>query len=221
MKNFDGVSSGFLFYLASLYFQSESYKEAIVLIWEIINRENKNMISSNLAKKLFPKVYWEIISKHSKKRKFSPFLTLALSRQESAFQKDVVSKANAVGLMQLLPQTAKEVARSSRLILPDEESLKDPKFNVPLGIEYLNRLLKEFGGNIPFALAAYNAGPRKVRAWKRIRNNLDILEFIESIPYRETRGYVKKVLRNYLIYLALYQDRSIKDVKKLLTTSFN
>ncbi len=221
LKSLDNVSNGFLFYLASLYFQSQSYKHAIGLIWEIIDREEKDMISLNLAKTLFPQVYWELISKHSKKKKFSPFLALALSRQESAFQKDVVSKANAVGLMQLLPQTAREVAKSSSLVLPDEESLKDPKFNVPLGVEYLKRLLKEFGGNIPFALAAYNAGPHKVRSWRRIRKNLDILEFIESIPYRETRGYVKKVLRNYLIYLALYQDRSIKDVKKLLTKSFN
>ncbi len=221
LENLDNASSGFLFYLANLYFKSQSYKEAIGLIWEIIDREEKDMISLNLAKTLFPQVYWELISKHAKKGEFSPFLALALSRQESAFQKDVVSKANAVGLMQLLPQTAREVSKSSSLILPDEESLKDPKFNIPLGVEYLKRLLKEFGGNIPFALAAYNAGPHKVRSWRRIRNNLDVLEFIESIPYRETRGYVKKVLRNYLIYLALYQDRSIKDVKKLLTNSFN
>jgi soluble lytic murein transglycosylase-like protein len=221
LHNSDNASNGFLFYLARLYSKSQSYKEAIGLIWEIIDREDKDMISLNLAKTLFPQVYWELVSKHAKKKKISPFLTLALSRQESAFQKDVISKANAVGLMQLLPQTAREVARSSNLNLPDEESLKDPKINIPLGVEYLNRLLKEFGGNIPFALAAYNAGPHKVQSWKRIRKDLDILEFIESIPYRETRGYVKKVLRNYLIYLALYQDRSIKDIKKLLTNSFN
>ncbi len=221
LDDFDNVSNGFLFYLARLYSQSQSYKESIGLIWEIIDREDKDMISLNLAKTLFPQVYWELFSKHAKKGKLSPFLTLALSRQESAFQKGVISKANAVGLMQLLPQTAREVARSSNLSLPDEESLKDPKVNIPLGVEYLKRLLKEFEGNIPFALAAYNAGPHKVRSWKRIRKNLDILEFIESIPYRETRGYVKSVLRNYLIYLALYQDRSIKDVRKILTNSFN
>jgi tetratricopeptide (TPR) repeat protein len=221
LHNFGNASNGFLFYLARLYSQSQSYKQAIGLIWEIIDREDKDMISLNLAKTLFPKVYWELVSKHTKKKKISPFLTLALSRQESAFQKDVISKANAVGLMQLLPQTAGEVARSSNLSLPDEESLKDPKVNIPLGVEYLNRLLKEFGGNIPFALAAYNAGPNKVQSWKRIRKDLGILEFIESIPYRETRGYVKKVLRNYLIYLALYQDRSIKDIKKVLINSLN
>ncbi len=221
LNDLENASNGFLFYLASLYFQGQSYKGAIGFIWEIIDREDKDMISLNLAKTLFPQVYWELVSKHAKKRKMSPFLALALSRQESAFQKDVISKANAVGLMQLLPQTAREVARSSNIVLPDEESLKDPKVNIPLGIEYLKGLLTEFGGNIPFALAAYNAGPHKVRSWKRIRNGLGILEFIESIPYRETRDYVKKVLRNYLIYLALYQDRSIKDVKKILINSFN
>ena len=214
-------SNGYLFYLATLFFQTESYKQSIGLIWEIIYREDKDMIPLNLAKKLFPQVYWELMSEEGRRRKLDPFLSLALSRQESAFQPEVISSANAVGLMQLLPGTAKEVARSANLKLPDEESLKDPKVNITLGVTYLKGLLTEFSGNIPFALAAYNAGPNKVRSWKRIRSNLNTLEFIESIPYNETRGYVKKVLRNYLVYLALYQKQPIKNINSILTGSRN
>jgi soluble lytic murein transglycosylase len=93
--------------------------------------------------------------------------------------------------------------------------LKDPDFNVRLGIEYLNSLLVSFNQNMVYALAAYNAGPTKVRQWVALRSSMTHLEFIESIPYSETRNYVKKILRNYAIYLSLYDEQNMNRFKEI------
>ena len=105
--------------------------------------------------------------------------------------------------------------------IPTKESLKDPVTNVRLGIEYLNRLMVSFNQNMVYALAAYNAGPAKVRQWVALRSNMHPLEFIESIPFTETRNYVKKILRNYAIYLTLYDDQKINRFNKNFTVNSN
>ena len=137
-------------------------------------------------------------------------------RQESAFNPRIVSSANAIGLMQLLPSTARQLAKSKNIVFPNEEVLKDPKINILLGVHYFKKLLKNSDQNIIYALASYNAGPNKVKEWRQIRSNLNLMEFIESIPYNETRDYVKKVLKNFYLYSTFYQSYPLYKTEGLL-----
>ncbi len=135
-----------------------------------------------------------------------PFLVSGLIREESLYSARVVSPVGAVGLMQLMPATAKRVARQLKLSYPEffPNSLYMPQYNIQLGTHYLGQLLKEFGGNIIHSVAAYNAGPRAVQQWIAKHGHRPGDEFVELIGYRETRGYVKRVIGSYRIYRMLY-----------------
>ena len=211
----------FLYYLAQLFKKAGGYQRAISLSWGISRKNHHDSISPSLAEILFPKPYVEKAIQESSQYNLSPYLVMGLMRQESAFNKRVVSSANAIGLMQLLPTTATRVARSMRTELPDRNDLKKPAVNIQLGVKYLSGLLRNFEDNIIFALASYNAGPSKVRQWMEVRSDLKPLEFMESIPYKETRNYVKKVLRNYVIYKTLYGEGGIHDFQSILTVREN
>ena len=211
----------FLYYLAQLFKKAGGYQRAISLSWGISRNNRHDSISPSLAEILFPKPYVEKAIQESSQYNLSPYLVMGLMRQESAFNKKVVSSANAIGLMQLLPTTATRVARSMGTELPDQNDLKKPAVNIQLGVKYLSGLLNDFEDNIIFALASYNAGPSKVRQWMEIRSDLKPLEFMESIPYKETRNYVKKVLRNYVIYKTLYGEGGIHDFQSILTVREN
>jgi len=211
----------FLYYLAHLFKKAGGYQRAISLSWGISSKNRHDSISPSLAEILFPKPYVEKAIQESSQYNLSPYLVMGLMRQESAFNKRVVSSANAIGLMQLLPSTATRVARSMRAELPDRNDLKKPAVNIQLGVKYLSGLLGDFDDNIVFALASYNAGPTKVRQWMKVRSDLKPLEFMESIPYKETRNYVKKVLRNYVIYKTLYGEGGIHDFQSILTVREN
>jgi len=199
----------FSFYIANLFKLGGDFQSSINLSWKISGNGNPNRLTRPLAEVLFPKGYMTEVLETLAHYNLDPFLVLSLMRQESAFNPKVTSNANAIGLMQLIPPTAEEVARTMGQEIPDKESLKDPVTNMRLGIEYLNRLLVSFNQNMVYALAAYNSGPTKVRQWVALRSNMHPLEFIESIPFTETRNYVKKILRNYAIYLTLYDDRKM------------
>ncbi|MBI5427010.1 MAG: lytic transglycosylase domain-containing protein [Nitrospinae bacterium] len=207
----------FLFYLARLLDRARAYRKSIKLSWELAGKQGPDSFPRDLMESLFPKAFMDPALKVAGKYNLDPFLALSLMRQESAFDPEAVSRANAMGLMQLLPSTAVQVARGLELDAPTTENLKDPNVNIQLGVDYLKSLLDSFGGNLAHALAAYNAGPRKVREWAALRSGLDPLQFIESIPLGETREYVKAVVRNYYVYLALYGDREIADINELLT----
>lgn len=125
---------------------------------------------------------------------------LAVARQESAFMADASSSAGAMGLMQLLPSTAKRQARKSKVKYKNRNTLLDPGTNIRLGTGYLAAMLDNFDGNLAIAAAAYNAGPHRVKRW--LTNELPQDRWIESIPYRETRSYVK----NILAYTVIYQN---------------
>ena len=211
----------FSYYLAQLFQKAGGYQKAISLSWGISRKNHHDSISPSLAKILFPKPYVEKAKQESSQYNLSPYLVMGLMRQESAFNKRVVSSANAIGLMQLLPTTATRVARSMRAELPAPNDLKKPAVNIQLGVKYLSGLLKNFNDNIIFSLASYNAGPGKVKQWMTIRSELKPLEFMESIPYKETRNYVKKVLRNYVIYKTLYGNGGIHDFQSILTVRTN
>ena len=134
-----------------------------------------------------------------------PSLLLAITRQESAFDRDAVSRAGARGLMQLMPGTASNVARKMGVPFSAERLTADGTYNVLLGRSYLETLIDDFGGSYALAIAAYNAGPGRVRQWLRDYGDprgggIDMVDWIENIPIGETRNYVQRVLETLQIY---------------------
>lgn len=156
----------------------------------------------------FPFPYRAAITRYATERGIDPFLLAALIRQESLFDHGVVSSAGAVGLTQVMPPTGRQLAR--RLKLPyTHASLKRADFNLRLGSFYLGNLITSFGGRLEDALAAYNAGPSRPprwRQWSDFRNNE---EFIETIPFTQTRDYVQIILRNADVYRWLYSGTPV------------
>ncbi|MFQ5482593.1 MAG: lytic transglycosylase domain-containing protein, partial [Nitrospinaceae bacterium] len=207
---------GFWFYLSKLWTRSAGHLQAIGLSWKVLAAKDGDKMSPVLAELLFPRPFREKINLHSEKQGLDPLLVLALMRQESAFAPRATSSAQAVGLMQLLPSTAELVASTLGREPPDEERLMEPDENIALGTAYLKGLFDTFQGRAAYALAAYNAGPAKVKQWVELRGDFTPLEFIETIPFNETRDYVKKVLRNYWIYQILTERRAISSIEEFL-----
>lgn len=180
-----------------------SIKTASVLI-----SENNIRASNNLWKLAYPLHYWEIILNISNEYKeIDPFFICGIIRQESHFDPKALSVSNAHGLMQLIPPTAKTVARQINLKLNSTDSLNDPKTNIQLGIHYITNLVREFNNPL-FAVSSYNAGPNATKRWISSYNTKDLDFFIEQIPYEQTRTYVKKVFAGYWTYLQLYKPTS-------------
>jgi soluble lytic murein transglycosylase-like protein/TolA-binding protein len=153
---------------------------------------------------LFPQLYWQEVVEATQFARLDPWLVLGMIRQESAFNARAVSSSDARGLMQLSPSTGREVYQHIGLEAFRDELLFDPQLNVRLGTQYLSRLADTHRGNLIPALAAYNAGPGRVRQWLKELSTADWDEFIERLPFEETRLYVKSVLRNYGVYQRLY-----------------
>jgi soluble lytic murein transglycosylase len=155
-------------------------------------------------KLLFPQPNWSDLVANSQKNGLDPYLVASLIRQESEFNAGVVSHANAYGLMQLLPSVGKAMAKKDGIKGFSSNQLLNPTINLQLGTTNLRLVLDRFGGQQEYALAAYNAGDVPVRQWMAAGNYKDIAEYVESIPYTETREYVQAILRNREIYRALY-----------------
>jgi soluble lytic murein transglycosylase len=156
---------------------------------------------------LFPQPYWTELVADSGTNGLDPYLVASLIRQESEFNATVVSHANAYGLMQLLPSVGKSMAKKDGIKRFDARQLLDPSVNLELGTTNLKQVLNRFGGQVEYALAAYNAGDTPVRQWLASNDYKDVPEFVESIPYTETRDYVQAILRNREMYKALYPVR--------------
>jgi soluble lytic murein transglycosylase len=152
---------------------------------------------------LFPEPWWETIKAESAKNNLDPYLVASLIRQESEFNPSAISKANAYGLMQLLPSTGKAMAREEEISHFETYQLLDPETNIRLGTRYLRKTMDKFGGVEEYALAAYNAGDDRVLDWQAAGPYHGIDEFVESIPFTETREYVQSVLRNEETYKAI------------------
>jgi soluble lytic murein transglycosylase len=151
----------------------------------------------------YPLAFWPQLTAHTRATGIDPFLVLALMRQESMFDPAARSPADARGLMQLLPNTADRVARQAGEPSPDGK-LYDPDTNIALGIAHLQLLLQVNQGDTLKALAAYNGGEEALARWQRSFGTLEDDEFVESITYRETRDYVKRVMGNYRRYRQQY-----------------
>ncbi len=158
-------------------------------------------------KLLFPQPYWGELVADSTKNGVDPYLVASLIRQESEFNAGVISRANAYGLMQLLPGVGKSEAKKDHMKHFNANELLNPSVNLELGTANLRQVLDRFGGQVEYALAAYNAGDAPVRAWMQTGTYKDIPEYVESIPYTETREYVQAILRNREIYRALYAPK--------------
>jgi soluble lytic murein transglycosylase len=152
---------------------------------------------------LFPRPYWNDLKKYSSSNALDPYLVASLIRQESEFNPNAVSRANAVGLMQLLPKVGKGVARQEKLKHFSPQELFTPEVNLRLGTRYFRAMVDKFGA-FEYALAAYNAGADRVETWMGYGKYRDPQEFVESIPFTETREYVQAILRNESVYRQLY-----------------
>jgi len=135
-------------------------------------------------------------------------LALAVTRQESAFNAAAVSSSGALGLMQLMPGTARDVAGRVGVPFIQDKLTRDPAYNVTLGSQYLSEMLQRFGGSYELALAAYNAGPNRVARWLDSigdprAGKIDMVDWIEMIPFRETRNYVQRIMEG----VGVYRDR--------------
>ena len=153
----------------------------------------------------FPKHYFDFVKNYAEKMEVDPFLIMAVMKRESAFNKDAVSRSGALGLMQLMPNTAARFQPSIK-----NEKIKDTDTNIKLAAMYLKELVKRYNGNLAYAAAAYNGGEEALDRWlKWYGGRLAGTEFIENIPYSETRSYVKSVLGNYFMYNAVYLNKHV------------
>jgi len=155
---------------------------------------------------LFPMPYAETLAKHSATRNIDPYVVAGLIRQESEYRPDAVSRAKAYGLMQVMPATGRSLARSLGLGSFSVSMLTQPEVNLNMGTYYFASLGRSFDGRLEYALASYNAGKSRADRWKTWGNFNEPIEFIETIPFTETREYVLSVFRNAMVYRAVYPD---------------
>lgn len=153
---------------------------------------------------LLPRPYWQTLESDAQANGLDPFLVAALIRQESEFNPDAVSRMNAYGLMQLLPSVGKSLAKKDGERHFTTTELLEPSVNLRLGTQDLRQSIDRYDGQVEYALAAYNAGDSPVHQWMSVNNYKDIAEWVESIPYSETRDYVQAILRNRELYRAVY-----------------
>jgi soluble lytic murein transglycosylase len=152
---------------------------------------------------LYPEPWWATIKSESAKNNLDPYLVASLIRQESEFNPSAISRANAYGLMQLLPAVGKQMAKEEGMSHFQTFQLLDPATNIRLGTRYLRKTLDRFGGVPEYGLAAYNAGDERVVDWQAAGPYSGIDEFVESIPFTETREYVEAIQRNRETYKAI------------------
>ena len=173
---------------------------------------------SSYEKRFYNTFNYPIIStpiKINNKKMPNQELILAVIRQESEFDSTANSSAGAKGMMQLMPYTAKLVSKQAKIGYSRSKLTTNPDYNINLGSYYLATLLEEFDGSYPFAIAGYNAGPKRVRFWKKINKNpqkkqIDYVNWIELIKFNETRNYVQRVLENINVYRYMLSKRPIK-----------
>ena len=153
---------------------------------------------------LFPRPFWEELKRDATANRLDPHLVASLIRQESEFNPAAISPANAMGLMQLLPTVGKGMAKEMKIKHFSSDQLLVADTNLRLGTRYFRQIVDHYDGQVEYALAAYNAGIDRVNDWRKNGNFADVEEFVESIPFTETREYVQAIMRNAVIYKLLY-----------------
>jgi soluble lytic murein transglycosylase len=197
--------------LAGIYLSRQNYGVAMATVRQAFPdyyRTSLDQLPMNFWRALFPLPFWSAIRAAAERKGVDPYLVAALIRQESAFDAGAKSPAKAQGLMQLLPREARRYARKEKLPRWKPKNVYDPEINIRLGVAYLADTLHRFNGRLALALASYNAGDDRVIAWTEEQSMAgmaeDPMEFVESIPFTETREYVQILLRNLSYYKKIY-----------------
>lgn len=199
---------GALLGLSKAFFELGDYYRSLLIVLKnydrFLERPARNT-SQDFWLLSYPQGYWQTILSAASKYSQDPYLVAAIIHQESRFNPDAISPAGARGVMQVMPSTGEWVAKSISLSGFDKNRLFEPDISIELGTWYLSYLMKRFKGDVMLVAAAYNAGPEAVASWLgKSSNGLGRDEFVESIPFAETRSYVKKVIRNYAEYRRIY-----------------
>lgn len=166
---------------------------------------------------LYPRVYRDAVERATKRFGVESALIYAIMREESRFDREAISPAGALGLMQLMPATGKREGQKIGISVRNDSELFDPEKNIMIGTAYFKNLLSEFN-NLAFAVAAYNAGERVVRGWISDGKYKSVDEFIEDIPYSETRAYVQRVLSSYFEYLRIERKLTPEKISQIIKT---
>ncbi len=213
----DGTRPELLWGLSKLYAEAGSVKLSHAAARRALSASPSNWPAGvwiDAWKLAYPAPYHDIVEREAKRSSVNPALIYAIMREESAFDPDAESPADAYGLMQLIVPTARTMARP--LGLPaDRNALKRPSVNVALGSSVLAKYAAAFPENSLLAIPAYNAGPNNPRRWLRERPNADFDIWVELIPFVETRRYVKRVLSSRAAYAFLYQREDFESFAKL------
>jgi len=176
--------------------------DGINIGWALL--ESEGSWDQELLRIIYPFPYRELVRREAKEWGIDPFMMAAIIRQESAFKADIVSSAGAIGLMQVMPPTGAQLARTHGPAGFTDQSLTKPEVNLHLGAAFFVDMSRRYDDDLPLVLSAYNAGPTRATRWRRFSEVSDQLRFTERIPFDETRGYVKSVRRNLGLYRALY-----------------
>lgn len=198
-----------LFQWAKVLAKANQFQSSILLVSRAMESD-ESLRHPRYLEFVFPKAYGRFIDAEAAKRQLDPALVRSLIRQESAFNSRAVSSANALGLMQMIPPTAREVAQELKLNVNIPNDLFRPEINVPMGSYYIAKMIRQYQGHIPMALAAYNAGPGRFGRWMRARpDGAQLLSktpeswkdemWYDELPWSETSFYVKAILRNVLL----------------------
>jgi soluble lytic murein transglycosylase len=199
---------GMLIGLSKAFFELGDYYRSLMLVlrnYEHYLAAPAKGITEDLWLLAYPQGYWESVLAYSRKYGQDPYFIAAVIREESQFSPDALSPAGARGLMQVMPTTGERVAQQIKLKNFDRGKLFESDTAINIGTWYISQLMKRFKGDPLLVAAAYNAGPEAVTAWLAKNGYLGERDaFVETIPFAETRGYVKKVLRNYAEYKRIY-----------------
>ena len=188
--------------LLQLYAKAGSYQTLFARLNDLAPTV-RAAILQNHPELLFPQPWHSIASESARNAGIPIELIYSIMRQESSFNPNARSFADAFGLMQLIPEVAERAGKSIGVTLTAHEDLFDPMVSIPVGATFLHQLLTHWHGQFVLAVASYNANESAIAGWVKTRYKTDPLEFIEDIPYEETRSYIKLVLRNFIFYSRL------------------
>jgi soluble lytic murein transglycosylase len=194
--------------LSKAFFELGDFYSSLIVVLRNFDRQLERpspKLPGDLWLLAYPQGYWQSIVSAGRRNGLDPYFVAAIIREESQFRPEALSPAGARGVMQVMPSTGEWIARTTGIRDFDRARLFEADMNITIGAWYLSHLMKRFRGDLVLVSAAYNAGPEAVAGWTG-RNGAasDPDAFVETIPFMETRGYVKKVLRNYAEYKRIY-----------------
>lgn len=196
IKSRDTAPGPYLLWLSSFAATAGSHLTAFSILSDLIARMDESVYTAEGLDLVFPITEWPVIEKQAAAIGVDPILVLSLIKQESAFDREISSSVGACGYMQLMPFTASDVEPEV-----ERRELLEAETNIRIGTKYLKKLIERYKGNVSLALSGYNAGPTATDRWVREgRAKKSFMEYIEQIPYRETRDYVATIYRNYVWY---------------------